>query len=38
VGVDLIVGIRFGSHLYRADTLGSDVDVNGVYLRRSGAV
>jgi RNA repair pathway DNA polymerase beta family len=31
-GVDLIVEMRFGSHLYGTDTPESDVDVKGVYL------
>ena len=31
-GVELIVEIRFGSHLYGTDTPESDVDVKGVYL------
>jgi RNA repair pathway DNA polymerase beta family len=32
IGVDLIVEMRFGSHLYGTDTPESDVDVKGVYL------
>lgn len=31
-GVDLIVEMRFGSHLYGTDTPDSDTDVKGVYL------